>query len=50
MAGHIARMKEKKDAYSILVGKLDGERSLGRPGRKILDRTVCYGMVCSELD
>jgi hypothetical protein len=30
-AGHIARMGEKRNAYRLLVGKLEGRRPLGRP-------------------
>jgi hypothetical protein len=30
-AGHVARMWEKRNAYRILVGKLEGKRSQGRP-------------------
>jgi hypothetical protein len=30
-AGHVARKGEKRNAYRILVGKLEGKRSLGRP-------------------
>jgi hypothetical protein len=33
-AGHVARMGEKKNAYRLLVGKLEGKRPLGRPRRK----------------
>jgi hypothetical protein len=33
-AGHIERMREKRNAYLILVGKLEGKRSLGRPRHK----------------
>jgi hypothetical protein len=33
-AGHVARMGEKMNAYRILVGKLEGKRSLGRPRSK----------------
>jgi hypothetical protein len=33
-AGHVARMGEKRNAYRILVGKPEGNRPLGRPGRK----------------
>jgi hypothetical protein len=32
-AGHVAQLGEKKNAYKILVGKLQGKRSLGRPRR-----------------
>jgi hypothetical protein len=30
-AGHVPNMGEKRNAYRILVGKLEGERPLGRP-------------------
>jgi hypothetical protein len=30
-AGHVARMKEKRNAYRILMGKPEGKRALGRP-------------------
>jgi hypothetical protein len=33
-AGNIARMGEKRNAYGLLVGKLEGKRPLGRPRRK----------------
>jgi hypothetical protein len=29
-AGHVARMREKRNAYRILVGKPEGKRPLGR--------------------
>jgi hypothetical protein len=29
--GHVARMREKRNAYRILVGKPEGKRPLGRP-------------------
>jgi transcription termination factor 2 len=29
--GHIARMEKNRNAYSILVGKQEGKRPLGRP-------------------
>jgi hypothetical protein len=32
---HVARMGEEGGAYSILVGNPDGNRHLGRPGRKL---------------
>jgi len=31
---HVARMGEMRNAYSILVGKPKGKRSLGRTGRR----------------
>jgi hypothetical protein len=30
-------MREKRNAYSILVGKLEGKRPLGRPRRRWVD-------------
>jgi hypothetical protein len=38
-AGHLARMREKSYAYSILVGKPEGKRPLGRPRRGWADNT-----------
>jgi hypothetical protein len=36
-AGHVAREAEKMKAYSLLVGKPKGKRSLGRPRRGWVD-------------
>jgi len=33
-AGHVARMSEMRNAYSILVGKPEGKRLLRRPRRR----------------
>ena len=33
-AGHVARMEQSRNAYSILVGKPEGKRPLGRPRRR----------------
>jgi hypothetical protein len=30
-AGHVARMGERRSVYKILVGKSEGNKSLGRP-------------------
>jgi hypothetical protein len=30
-AGYVARMREMRNAYKILVGKPEGKRPLGRP-------------------
>ena len=30
-AGHVGRMEERRSAYSILVGKREGNSPLGRP-------------------
>jgi hypothetical protein len=34
---HVVRMREKRNAYRISVGKPEGKRSLGRPGRRLED-------------
>jgi hypothetical protein len=36
-AGHVARIGEKRNAYTILVGTPEGKRPLGRPRRRWLD-------------
>jgi hypothetical protein len=36
-AGHVARMREKRAAYRLLVGKPEGKRPLGRPRRRWVD-------------
>jgi ribosome biogenesis protein Tsr3 len=36
-AGHVVRMRAKRDTYRLLVGKPEGERLLGRPTRKWVD-------------
>jgi hypothetical protein len=36
-AGHVARIGEKRNAYRLLVGKLEGKRPLGRPRRRWVD-------------
>jgi hypothetical protein len=36
-AGHAARMGEKKNGYSLLVGNPEGKRPLGRPRRRYVD-------------
>jgi hypothetical protein len=37
LAGHVARMGEKRNAYKILVGKPEGRRPLGRPRCRWVD-------------
>jgi hypothetical protein len=37
LAGHAARMGEKRNAYRILVGMPEGKRPLGRPRRRSVD-------------
>ena len=36
-AGHVARMGEERGVHRVLVGKLEGRRSLGRPRRRWVD-------------
>jgi hypothetical protein len=36
-AGHVARIREKRNAYRLLVGKPEGKRPLGRPRRRWVD-------------
>jgi hypothetical protein len=33
-AGHVVRMGEERKVYKVLVGKPEGKRPLGRPGRR----------------
>jgi hypothetical protein len=37
LAGHVARMGEKRNVYRLLVGKPGGKRPLGRPRRRWVD-------------
>jgi hypothetical protein len=37
LAGHVARMGEKRGACRILVGRPEGRRQLGRPRRRCED-------------
>jgi hypothetical protein len=37
LAGHVARMGEKRNAYRLLVGKPEGRRPQGRPRRRWVD-------------
>jgi hypothetical protein len=36
-AGHVARIREKRNVYRLLVGKPEGRRPLGKPRCKWLD-------------
>jgi hypothetical protein len=36
-AGHVAQMGEKRNAYRLLVGNLEGKRPLGRQRRRWVD-------------
>jgi hypothetical protein len=33
-AGHVARMREDRGVYRVLVGKPEGKRAVGRPRRR----------------
>jgi hypothetical protein len=35
-AGHLARMRKKRNTYRILVGKPEGKRPLGRPRHRLV--------------
>jgi hypothetical protein len=37
VAGHVARIGEKRNMYRLLVGKPEGKRSLGRPRHRWID-------------
>jgi hypothetical protein len=37
LTGHIARMWEKRNAYTILLEKQEGKKPLGTPGRRWVD-------------
>jgi hypothetical protein len=39
-AGHVARVREKRKAYRILVGKLEVRRPLGKPRRRREDNIM----------
>jgi hypothetical protein len=36
-AGHVARIREKRNAYKLLMRKPDGKRPLGRQRRRCVD-------------
>jgi len=55
-AGHVAFMGERRGAYRVLVGKLEGERPLARPRHRWednikmgLQETECGGVVWIDL-
>jgi hypothetical protein len=41
-AGHVARMGDRRGAYSVLVGKPEGRRPLGRPRYRWKDNIKMY--------
>jgi hypothetical protein len=36
-AGHVARLRDRRGAYSVFMGKPKGKRSLGRHRRRLKD-------------
>ena len=57
LAGHVARMGERRGLYSVLMRKPEGKRPLGRPRRRWediikmdLQEVGCGGMDWIELD
>jgi predicted small integral membrane protein len=38
--GHVARMREKRNVYRLLVGKPEGKKPLGRPRRRWIDNIM----------
>ena len=51
-AGHVARMGKEKGAYSVLVGKPEGKRPLGKPKRRSVDniRMELQEVECGYMD
>jgi len=51
-AGHVACMGEERGVYSVLVGKPEGRRPLGRPRRRWVDnnRTDLQEVECVYMD
>ena len=51
-AGHVARTAEERGVYSVLVGKLEGRRPLGRPSRRWVDniRMDLQEVGCGNVD
>ena len=52
LAGHVARMGDKRDVYRVLVGKPEGKRPLGRTRRRWEDNIKMdleeVGMGCGD--
>jgi hypothetical protein len=44
-AGHVARMREKRNSYRLLVEKPEGKRQLGRPRHRRLNIRMYLGEV-----
>ena len=52
MAGHVARMGERRRVYKVLVEKPERKRPLGRPRRRWEDNIKMYfqGVGCGDID
>ena len=50
LAGHVARMGERRGVYRVLVGKPEGKRSLGRPRRRWEDIMDLQKVGCGSMD
>jgi hypothetical protein len=44
-AGHVGRMRDKRDAYRILVGKPEIKRPLGRPRPRWVDNVKVNSVI-----
>ena len=51
-AGHVKRMRERRDVCRVLVGKPEGKRRLGRPRRRWEDdiKTELQVVGCGGVD
>jgi len=51
-AGHVACMGEERGVYRVLMGKLEGRRTLGRPRHRWVDniRMDPQEVVCGYMD
>jgi hypothetical protein len=49
--GHVAWMGKERNAYRLLVGKLEGKRPLGRPRQRWVDNMMDLGEIgCGGVD
>jgi len=46
-AGNVARMRDRRGAYRVLVGRPDGNRPLGRPRCRFLPQVFLFCTVCA---
>jgi hypothetical protein len=50
LAEKISHMGQMKSAYNILVGKSEGKRPLGRPGRRMEDIRIDIRKIICEFE